>query len=191
MTREEALDKIRKVYELVNKGEHGERDAARNRLDMLMEKYGVKLEDLDDDIETMHFYQLHGNSNHEIFVQVAATKGVLKMGFIGTHDNDKKSKELKKILKYIKKPRGTNVVVICSPLKFIEITTAYELHQKSFDEHYEAFFYAFLNENNLLVGKSSNKELTEEQIKMLHRARRMTFGIDRTEVHPQLQQTNQ
>ena len=97
MTRDEALDRIRKVYELANKGEGGERDVAKARLDELMRKYGFSLEDLDVEVETTHFYSLHGNRNHEIFAQTAATRGCTRFVFIGPEDNTKNSKKLKEL----------------------------------------------------------------------------------------------
>ena len=190
MTRDEALDKIRKVYELANRGVGGEREAAKARLDELMKKYGITLEELDSETEEVHFYHLHGNRNHEIFAQVSATRGCTRFMFIGPHDNSKDSKKLKGML--YGKPRGANVTFVCSPLKFIEITTAYEVYQNSFDEHYEAFFYAFLAENDLFYGKAdSNREITEKERKMLGRAQMMILGIERAEVHKQLQEKNQ
>ena len=190
MTRDEALDKIRKIYELANKGEGGERDAAKARLDELMKKYGVSLEELDSEVETTHFYSLHGNRNHEIFAQTAATRGCTRFVFIGPNDNSVASKKLKNLTSGAR-PRGVNVIFVCSPLKFIEITTAYEVYQRSFDEHYEAFFYAFLAENDLFYGEASkDREITEKERKMIARAQMMMFGIDKAEVNPQLEARN-
>lgn len=188
MTRDEALDKIRKVYELANRGEGGERESAKARLDELIKKYGITLEELDSEAETTHFYHLHGNRNHELFTQVAATRGCTRFVFIGPQDNNKLSKKLKDMTSY-GRPRGANVVFVCSPLKFIEITTAYEVYQNSFDEHYEAFFYAFLAENDLFYGESDgSREITDKERKMLGRAQMMMLGIERAEVHRQLKQ---
>lgn len=190
MTKEDALDRIRKVYELANKGEGGEKEAAKRRLDELMKKYDILLEDLDVDIETTHFYHLHGNRNHELFAQVAATRGCTHFVFIGPEDNSKASKELKSMTGRIR-PRGTNVAFVCSAIKFIEITTAYEIYQRSFDEHYEAFFYAFLGENDLFYGEApKDKKLTDEERMMIIRSQRMMLGIDKAVVNPQLESGN-
>jgi hypothetical protein len=187
MTREEALDRIRKVYELVNKGEAGERDAAKARLDELMKKYDVTLEELDSNTETTHFYRLHGPRNHEIFAQTAATRGCTRFVFIGPDDNSANSKKLKGMIKG-SRPRGVNVIMVCSPIDFIEITTAYEVYQRSFNEHYEAFFYAFLAENDLFYGEADkNREITEKELKMIKRAQMMMFGIDKAEIHKQIE----
>ena len=186
MTRDEALDKIRKIYELANKSEGGERESAKARLDELMKKYGVSLDELDIEEESPHFYHLHGNRNHELFAQVAATRGCTRFVFIGPHDNTKISKNLKDLTNGAR-PRGANVVFACSPLKFIEITTAYEVYQRSFDEHYEAFFYAFLAENDLFFGV---RVVTPEEEKMIRRAQRMTFGIEKAQVYQQLTAKN-
>lgn len=189
MTRNEALDKIRKVYELANRGVSGERDAAKARLDELMKKYGITLEELDSEAETVHYYHLHGNSNHEIFAQVSATRGCTHFVFVGPHDNTKVSKQLKGMLHG--KPHGANVAFVCSPIKFVEITTAYEVYQRSFDEHFESFFYAFLAENDLFYGTADkNREITDKERRMLNRAQMMMLGIERAEVHRQLKQGN-
>lgn len=186
MTREEVLDKLRKIYELTNKGEGGERDAAKTRLDELMKKYNITLGDLDSEVETVHFYHLHGNRNHELFAQVAATRGCLRFIFIGPNDNNKGSTQLKNLTTGYR-PRGVNVVLVCSPIKFIEITTAYEIYQRSFDEHFESFFYAFLAENDLFYGTADkNRKITEKERNMLNRAKMMMFGIDKAEIHKQI-----
>lgn len=188
MTREEALNRIRKIYELANRGESGERDAANTRLAELMAKYDITLEELDSDHEVAYFYHLHGYMNHELFSQVAATRGCLKFIFIGTEDNKKNSLKFKRMYRDII-PRGSNVSFICTPIQFMEITTAYEVYQRSLDEHSEAFFYSFLSKNNLLYGVADpDREVSQKEIDMVRRALLMTEGIDRAEVHRQLNQ---
>ena len=72
-------------------------------------------------------------------------------------------------------------------MQFIEITTAYEVYQKSFDDHYKSFVYAFYAENHLFYGNVDKSHvLTDEEKKMLFRASTMRMGIERSEIHKQL-----
>lgn len=187
MTRDEILDKIRKVQALALKSTGGEQESAEVRLKEMMEKYGITLEELGgEEKETAHFYQYHGHRGRELFAQVAATRGCTRFVFMGNEDHSAKAKYVRSMTGGIR-PRGTNVALVCTPILFIEITTAYEIYQRSFDEHMESLFYAFLNANDLFYGKADpNKKLTDEELKMLNRASLMSLGVERAEIHKQL-----
>lgn len=185
MTRDEILDRIRKVQALVKHGSDGERQSAEARLKEMTEKYGISLEELDENKEQVFYYHLHGERKYELFAQVAATRGCVKFVFIGPDRTDKKAQYVR--ANTYDRPRGTNVAMVCTMIQYIEITTAYEVYQKSLDDHYESLFYAFLGTNDLFYGKADpNKQLTPEEEKMLRRAQLMSFGVEQSQVHKQI-----
>lgn len=188
MNQAEIIERIRKVQVLASHGEAGERENAERRLHEMMMKYGITLEDLNNEKEepTVHYYKYHGENGRELFAQVAATRGCLKFAFIGNDEHSKQAKQVRFAARH-ERPRGTNVAMLCTAIDFIEITTAYEIYQKSFDEHYKSFVYAFYAENNLFYGNTDKSHvITDEERKMLARASTMRLGIERSEIHKQL-----
>lgn len=174
------LDKIRKVQALAENGEAGEKESAEMHLRMLMEKYRITEDDLDTDREEVFYYHAEGHDWEMLFLQVSIISGVKKLLIIGTNDYSKRIKNFKKIAK--DRPRGTNVSMVCTRAQFVEVTTKYEILQKSFDAHYDAFTYAFLWKNNLLAKSDGTEhELTEEERVMLQRACGMYNGIDKSD----------
>lgn len=186
MTRDEILDKIRKVQALALRGEGGEKISAEKRLNEMMTKYGIRLEDLDENKEMVFWYRAKGKEWKTIFKQTSAIMGCMRFRCLDPDDQSKAAKEFRDLTAY-ERPRGANVAMICTNVKFIEITTAYELYQRSFDEHYEAFIYSFLMKNDLLAPASGDHKPTPEENKMAYRALLMSTGIDKVEQHKQIE----
>ena len=184
MTRDEILDRIRKVQALAQQGTEGERQSAELRLAEMMEKYGITLEDLEqnEDKEEIFWYRCKGEDWDQLFNQVAATMGCVKFAYLKPGDTSKRAQSLRQV----SRPAGTNVVIICSYLKFIEITTAYELYQQSYNKQKSAFVYAFLMRNHLLPQGKSDRIPTKEELEMLAQAMHMQASIEKVNTHKQL-----
>jgi len=147
MTREDILNRIRKVQELVNRGVGGEEESAEKRLAEMMEKYHITLADLEDEEnELVFWYKAKGHDWETIFKQVAVLSDMKRFTYVKPGDTSKKAQALRRALDG---PRGANVAIVTTYAKFLEVTIAYELYQKSFDEHYESFVYVFLFRNDL------------------------------------------
>lgn len=186
MTRDEILDRIRKVQALAQKGTDGERQSAERRLAELMEKYHITLEDIEqnEDKEEVFWYRCKGEDWDQIFSQVAAVMGCLKFAYLRPGDTSKRAENLRRSA--WDRPRGSNTVIICTYLKFIEITTAYELYQKSYNKQKDAFIYAFLMRNQLLPSGDSNHQPTPEELEMVARAAHMAGSIEKVNTNKQL-----
>lgn len=188
MTREDILNRIRKVQELVNRGVAGEKESAEKRLAEMMEKYHITLADLEDEEkELLFWYKAKGHDWEMLFKQVAGLGGMKRFAYVKPGDTSKRAQVLRSASN---RPRGTNVAIITTYTKFLEVTTAYELYQKSFDEHYESFVYAFLFRNDLLAEGNSDHQTTPEEMKMLKRSTMILSGIEKVQVHKQLQSGN-
>ena len=186
MTRDEILDRIRKVQALALKGTDGERQSAEKRLAEMMEKYHITLEDIEqnEDKEEIFWYRCKGEDWDQIFVQVAAVMDCRKFAYLKPGDTSKKAEKLRRSA--WDRPRGSNVVIICTYLKFIEITTAYELYQKSYNKQKKAFIYAFLMRNQLLPAGDSDYQPTPEELEMVERAAHIAGSIEKVNTHKQL-----
>lgn len=188
MDREEILNKIRKVQALAERGVGGEKESAEKRLAEMMEKYRITWKDLEDEEKELIFwYKAKGHDWETLFKQVAVLSGMRRFAYIKPGDTSKKAQMLRSSPD---RPRGTNVVIITTYAKFLEVTTSYELYQKSFDEHYESFMYAFLLRNNLLGTGNGDHQTTHEEQKMLERSVMMLSGIEKTQIHKQLPSGN-
>lgn len=66
----EIKDKISKVLELVNRGEEGEKDAAKKALDRLMKKYNISDEDLQSIHLKVYSFTYKTNIDKMLFVQL-------------------------------------------------------------------------------------------------------------------------
>ena len=184
MDREEILNKIRKVQALAEQGVGGEKESAEKRLAEMMEKYDITWEDLGKEEEIIFWYTAKGKDWKMLINQILGVNEI-RHAFVDPHSQTKNSKWLRSCSD---RPRGANVVMICSRAKFIEMTTAYEIYQRSFDEHYESFVYAFLGQNKLL-GKPStnNRELTPEEEQTYRRAVLMMSGVDKAQINKQIE----
>jgi len=47
MTKEQAIDQCRKIYELVKRGVDGEKESAKKRLEQIMQKHGIQMHDIE------------------------------------------------------------------------------------------------------------------------------------------------
>lgn len=183
MTRDELIDKLKKVYALAERGEKYERDAAERRLKTMMQKYGITMEELEDaseEEEKLFFYKIKGSMCEELFIQVAAVRG-LKYRLIGLNHQDKYAKFVRSEAAYLRK-KGDNVVMVCTAVEFIEVTTMYEVLQQSLEKNLESFFYAFVYKNDLFARSADpDKEMTEDEMDMLRRAMGMADSIDKAD----------
>ena len=183
MDREEILNKIRKVQALAEQGVDGEKESAEKRLAEMMEKYDITWEDLGKEEEIIFWYTAKGKDWKMLINQILGINGI-RHAFVEPNGQDKNTKFLRSCAD---RPRGANVVMICSRVKFIELTTAYEIYQRSFDEHYESFIYAFLFRNNLLGTGGGDHQTTPEEQRMLERSTMMLSGIEKAQIHKQIE----
>ena len=185
MTRDEIIDKLKKIYALVEKGSDGEKQSAELRLKEMMAKYNITLEDIaNEEKETTFWYRCQGRDWKTIFGQVSHRLGATRFAFLDPNDQGKKAKRLREAA--YDRPRGANTVMITTYAKFIEVTTAYEVYQRSFDEHYDAFVYAFLSRNDLLGKGNPDYKPTAEEEKMLRKAMVMEMGMEKAQVNLRL-----
>jgi hypothetical protein len=107
------------------------------------------------------------------------------MAYFGRDSKTKYAKNLRDKLNGCN-PKGTNVVIFCTPSELVQIQYAYDLYQQSFNDHLEAMFYGFLEKNSLLAPEDPNDKnsgMTDEQIEL---AWRMGSAVIPTKINPAL-----
>jgi len=188
MTKDDIINKINKVRALAEQGEGGEKISAESLLNSLMQKYGITEEDLYDEKEQVYFFKISGYKCRDLFRQVAIIYcNVDRMTYFGNDAQDKYAKKIRKITDY-SRPRGSNMVVICTPSKYIELKYAYDIFQKSFDRHVEGLFYGFLDTNNLLAPYNPDNPKADMDDETIDIATRMGLAVKRTEINKALPQ---
>lgn len=187
MNRNELLDKIRKLQALAERGIDGERISAEKRLAEIMDKYGITWEEIDNEEKRFIWYSAKGKDWKMLITQLL---GINKIHFAIIESTNRSKRA--KIIRYHYPPRREeNVLIECTYSKFIELTTAYEIFQRSFDEHYESFVYAFLDKNHLLAEGDADYDPTPEDVKRYERSRMMIRGIEKAEINKQIEFINQ
>lgn len=188
MIKDEILDKLRKIKSLAEGGVLGEKSAAEAMLQKMMKKYDIKEEDLDSEEENIYYFQIRGCKCKSLFIQVAIIYcGVNRVLYIGSEVQNKKVVNFRKHTTDVR-PRGANMVAICTPAKFLELQYAYEMFQKSLDKHLEGMFYAFLDANNLLAPYDPNKPKSNMDDDEIDLAYRMSLAVKKTEINKALPQ---
>lgn len=190
MEKDKIIERLLKIKALSERGKEGERENARKLLNSLMEKYGIKPEDLDSDKQDMYMaFTGNGDFDVDLFIQVAARQ------FRGR--NDPGVKNLRKVPKHLIKqlselgygPANSNVAIECTKADFIEIISTFEIYKEDLRKQAKTFFYAYLDANDLLVPASDEKrQPTEEELERAVSAALMSPGIKKKTIHKLIEQ---
>ena len=170
---ENLLNLIRKLKELADRGEGGEKDNAANKLQSLLDKHGISLEDISQDVIKEREFILKPHQL-KFFVQIAYSC-FGKETTIYKYQNEKKRKEIKRFLKL-------------TDAQFIELTAKFDFYWNKYENDLEIFYSAFIQRNELYVKGSSRKEdLTKEEIEEINKVRAMMYGLDKHLFHKQIE----
>lgn len=160
--KDETLDLLKKIKKLVSEGATpGEREAAQSRLETLMVKYGVSLEQLvDDDPEELHLMhiRLRNAAEFRLAVQVlGVATGKVKVN--------------------IRKARRGILIYTCTNFQHIEFSELLPHYLKAFREQQDDFIRMFIQANKLFPPEDPNDKeerpaLTPEQVAQLMRQMR-------------------
>lgn len=189
MTKEEIIEKLKKLRRLADDGVDGEKDNARRRVEELMAKYGITEDDLADEKENIYTYYIDGIFCWDLMKQIACVmNNDFKIMYLPLV---KLPRDVRATIKHYADGKKHNVVMTCTATMFIELTSKYEVLFNGLKKQADAFFYAFLDANDLLLRRSKNTpEPTEEEMEMYKRASRMSLGIDKVNVFKQLEANN-
>ena len=142
--KQEVKDKIAKVYELVNKGVQGEKEAAKKALDRLMKKYNLT----EIDIKTIHLkeYGFKYSNKMELKLLIQLHKYFLPEKKVSAFRDTWGKKELVLKLEYI---------------DFITMEMAYEYFRRHMNSQFKSICLPEINRCRKL--KTKNKRRQELQ----------------------------
>lgn len=162
------ISTLRKIKILAEEGTtEGERQSAKRKLEVLLQKHGISLDQLAEQEETAE----------HVFVCKDALERKLLLQVIGMV---KKTDKVRTSYLYRSKKK---VLVRATPLHMIEIKQLFDVYRKAFAKGLEDFLEAFINANDIFPHCESNnesRELTKEEIQKLKKIAMMAMGIQKT-----------
>lgn len=152
------LSLAKKLRELALRGSDGEREAAQEALDMVLKKYNLSLEEVDDEQPKDFEFRYHGDEElgllRQISYKVFGEKGrVHRMRFVASQ----------------RLCRNT-VGITCTEAQRIEIDFLFDFYKRLYQKEKEIFFRAFIEKHRLFgesAGEGTDTISDEEYRKIL------------------------
>ncbi len=142
---------LKKLYALAERGERGEREAARKRLDALLQKYDIAEAELSDDTLAQHWYAYANEWEKKLFTQVcykiAPDRPIYKLN---------RGKGMR-----------TQRCVKCTQAEAVQIGVEFDFYKQLWKEEQEFFFSAFIQKHrifDLSPGHKTSEPLDREQL---------------------------
>ncbi len=166
--RTRLLEKLEHLKTLAEKGCKGERIAAEERLNHLMEKYGITESDLEGAIDRTYFIPYKTDYEYKLLYQLAYMHFGVGHAHdtVGTYTNRKRKK----------------VAIDCTPAQYIEIEADFEFYRAALATEMDVFYSAFIQKNKLFPPPELTcDDLPSDDVDMerIMKMEAMMEGIDR------------
>lgn len=188
MKREQVLRKLRKLYELKNRGVGGEKINAQALYDKLCAQYKITSDELDEEKTVEHALVVPEYYNERLLCQLVAcrTKGKTRV-----LDSRKKipSKD-RKLMDELYGVKGWNILVVCTEAEFIQVMFEYDIYKKDLLAELDSFLYGFFRTNDLLIDNPEDapkKELSDEERTMVMKGIAYSMNMSKTKIQKQLE----
>ena len=177
-TKQEIIDRIKKLRAMSERGESGESDNAKTLIEDLMAKYGIDESELDEDEVELRFVYCGDEDLKSLILQIVGVVNE-KIEFY----EPKRGR-----YSYFKELAGHkfDTMFECSNADFVEIMTMYSVLKNDYIEKRKTFFYSFLIKNQLLVHSDRKSEVTEEERAEYLRASKMANSYEKTVINKQI-----
>lgn len=173
-SKDKIIDLARKLKALSDRGIGGEKDNALSKLNLVMKKYNISLQDISGEFRKDFEFELSKDIDFLFIGQVLSSV----VGRSAEYGCDLKQ------FKYIRK-RGfiSYLIENIEPELFSEFIIKVELFWDNYKKERQIFYEAYIQANRLFVkssGKDScdRKELTPEERARLFKISNMMVGID-------------
>lgn len=153
---------LKKLQEMANRGEPGEKDNAAALMNKIMKDYGITDANLEEENRTKHsFHPRSGPFGKRLMSQIMST-------VLG-----------KKFDLYRRLDRKGWYIVECTHLEYLEIESRYVFYSRLLEEELELYYVAFVHRNRLLPPDAVTKEINgEEEYQEWLKMRRMMNAAD-------------
>ena len=185
MNIDEIKARLMKMKALANAGVGGERANAEKLLIELAEKYGINLDEFEDGEEVVSFeFKFSSIWQRKLLSQL-----------VGLMRQEKKKrgealreKELEIYSWLYKRGSENERTVYATKSDWLELMAKFEVLKAAYKRQQKSFYLAFLMANDLLTDPDDDApEPTPEERKAYRAAVFMSTGIERTSLHPQLE----
>ena len=160
--------KIKKLAILADQGYGEEKDAAANRLDCLMKKYGITEADLEEEKTTLEWFKYKDDLQKQLLAQVF----YMVLGDRTTYKR--------------KDGRGKARAVYCTAAERLEIEIAFDFFKAAMLEELDRFIHAFCIKNHLYPPpEKQGAEIDEQDEKELSQSEllKLSFMVEGMERH--------
>ena len=150
-------ERLRKLQALAERGVGGEKETAQKKLQQLLEKNSLTLDDLET--EKKYYYLFSYNGRHKAKLLRQCMYKVLGAGedisFYRTHGTRQK------------------IGIECTPGQKLEIELEYEFYSRIFDEEIITFMDAFISKQHIFPEDAPVNTITMEELTPEERKKRM------------------
>lgn len=178
--RNDIIARLMKMKALAERGEGGERAAAESLLSAISEKYGINLDDLEQEAEAEYPLLVGKGWRLSLFIQLAAIIRLEQYGDIEAEHCHVivrsryawgRGRNPRRTVKHARFFRGTQS-------QFLELTAKFGILSRDYEAQRKAFYTAFLSRNGLLLPHGTLKRKpTEKEIEEASLAERLAVGI--------------
>jgi hypothetical protein len=161
-------EKLRRVYELSERGVEGERETAKRTLERLLQKHNLSLEELVSEEKEPVLFQYANKWEETLLIQILGM--VMGVRQVPTW----------------KPPRTRNKrIALLTKAQAIDAQTYYDHYRKALKRHLDEAIEAFIGANHLFPKAEGNdtqerKPLTPAEIARLQRILQMMNGLEAT-----------
>lgn len=157
-------EKLSRLKALAERGVGGERDNAGKLLDKLLNKYGARLDELDDEREQDFIFKYSGKEQQALLVQVASyVIGESEHCFYCATPSGKRSK--------------TKMCIACTKAQKLEIEFLFDFYKRLWEKEKKTILTAFCLKHELFPQKTSeipdDEKPTPQEIERIKKAMQM------------------
>lgn len=190
MNKVDVIEKLRKLRLLIDQGVGGEKINAQNLFDQLCKKYNISDEDIFAENIKPHVTKVEGDYGIRLINQIFSAR-FNKDGYNFRYldPNKKILKRDRKILDEAYGMKDWNVLIDSTDADFIQIMFEFNVYSKSMKKSMDAFYYAFLDKNKLLVTADENNthEPTDEEREMYKESVFYSAFMSKTQIQKQIE----
>ena len=190
MDADKLKERLRKMKALADFGSGGERDAAERLIREITAKYGITLDDIDDDIEHERKLEFKAAWARKIFIQLL---GLMRIEQYGDRNTDKlklyvKSEWVKKRGRKCGRAWKACYYTKCTDAQWLELQAKFTVLCAAYEKQIKAFPLAFLMRNDLLMPADPESPApTTKEEEAYATAEQLSMGIERTSLNKQLE----
>ncbi|MBI5297967.1 MAG: hypothetical protein HY869_21025 [Chloroflexi bacterium] len=161
----DVLDTLRKIQALAEHGLGGEREAAQWKLDLLLKRHGLTLDDVLVEREDEKLFGVENEMERDLLIHVV---GVVK--------------NIARVTVYKINRSRKKVLVRATPAQMVEIERLYGAYRKALKKGIEDYYQAFLHKNQIFpdADAEGGRELTAAEREQVRRIALLLQGMKKT-----------